>query len=386
MSDINLSDYANKSALQLTPLLRTKTQEELNAIQAAVDAIPESSEERSKYVNLIKKLGQLITLPSASTTSSSAAVSSGSAAASYNSTSSSSSSAAAETMYGIFKPAFIETIESHKNAKGIVGEGGSAGGSIVRKITLDGVDYYVKIINPKDSAVIMNIEREIVVSMELTARIPEYVTKCMGGYVRLNKAYILYEYLHGITLDKVSNQITKDPSKGAKGAAYDKDVIFSSLKKCVEEMHKIGFVHRDLKPDNVFCCFDGTATGSRFTRCILIDFGETQRIGDTPRPIAGNGNPLFHNKEIDAAQASGVTPEVDLFALAKIATNPTDRVSSDGSLGIDKKSLKGDSMITRYLDMPSDTFEGGRRKHKRSSKTRKMKRKSKHTRKSRRRN
>ena len=110
------------------------------------------------------------------------------------------------TMYGIFKPEFIEIIDLHKNAAGIVGEGGSAGGSITRKIQLpkDGTSYFVKIINldGRSSEDKAKIASEIIISMELTEKIPDFVTKCKGGYVSSKKAYILYEYKDGITLDR----------------------------------------------------------------------------------------------------------------------------------------------------------------------------------------
>ena len=377
MADIDLSVYAGKNLLQLTPLLRPKSQEDLQAIL--------SQAEKADPINalLIQKLKQLIKPAGgagAPAASAAPAAGAGAPAAAANS----------GTNYGIFKGDFISIIKSHKNAAGIVGEGGSAGGSIVRKISLtsDGSvsQYYVKIMNLKDDlSEKAKIDAEIKISMELTSKLPEYVTKCMGGYTSSRDAYILYEYKEGITLDKVSDQLYRDSSKGAPGGVYNKNAILTSLKGCVSAMHSNGYVHRDLKPDNIFCCLDN----SRFTHCILIDFGETQRIGDPPKPIKGGGNPTFHNTAIDAAQSEGVTVAVDLFALAKIAIQRLKIRSSegdDGGLGFSREELRADDMIAPFLDMPSsqnnnNAAAGGYRRYKKHSKTRKPRNKPSKTRK-----
>ena len=178
----------------------------------------------------------------------------------------------------------------------------------------------------------------------------------------------------------MSDQLSSNKTKGLPGAAYDKIKILKSLKGCVLAMHTIGVVHRDLKPDNVFCCFDSPAPGGRFTHCILIDFGETQHIGEIPKHIVGNGDPIFHNKAIDAKQLTGVTPEVDLFALAKIAVQPLKIRPPDGGnggLGFSKEELSEDSTIAPFLDTAANANAkagGGRRSHRRT-KIRKQKNK-----------
>ena len=72
----------------------------------------------------------------------------------------------------------------------------------------------------------------------------------------------------------------------------------------LEEIHTFGFIHGDVKPDNVFAADDG--------RTVLFDLGLARRIGDpAPGPI---GTPWFVAPERVLGEAP--RPENDVYACA----------------------------------------------------------------------
>ncbi len=73
-----------------------------------------------------------------------------------------------------------------------------------------------------------------------------------------SRPYIVTEYLHGYTLSHLLNSVRPMPEKDAiKLASY--------VCEALEYMHKHGVIHRDLKPQNIMICYDGTIR--------IMDFG-----------------------------------------------------------------------------------------------------------------
>ena len=73
-----------------------------------------------------------------------------------------------------------------------------------------------------------------------------------------SRPYIVTEYLRGYTLSHLLNSIRPMPEKDAVRMA-------SRICEALEYMHKRGVVHRDLKPQNIMICYDGTIR--------IMDFG-----------------------------------------------------------------------------------------------------------------
>ncbi|MGD0281954.1 MAG: protein kinase [Dissulfurispiraceae bacterium] len=73
-----------------------------------------------------------------------------------------------------------------------------------------------------------------------------------------SRPYIVTEYLHGYTLSHLLNSVRPMPEKDAiKIASYVCDAL--------AHMHENGVIHRDLKPQNIMICYDGTIR--------IMDFG-----------------------------------------------------------------------------------------------------------------
>lgn len=72
-------------------------------------------------------------------------------------------------------------------------------------------------------------------------------------------AYMIMEYLDGATLKDYLNEHNGDIDSDAA------DMIINSVFTALEAIHNAGIIHRDISPDNIFICSDGTVK--------LLDFG-----------------------------------------------------------------------------------------------------------------
>jgi serine/threonine-protein kinase len=73
-----------------------------------------------------------------------------------------------------------------------------------------------------------------------------------------SRPYIVTEYLHGYTLSHLLNSVRPMPEK-------DAIKIASYVCEALAHMHEHGVIHRDLKPQNIMICYDGTIR--------IMDFG-----------------------------------------------------------------------------------------------------------------
>src|SRR5579859_4562030 len=93
-------------------------------------------------------------------------------------------------------------------------------------------------------------------------------------------------------------------------------VIVQQTSKALGRAHELGFVHRDIKPDNLFLT---DHDGELFVK--VLDFGIAKRHGESmsmTRTGAALGTPRFMSPE-QLANAKQVTPAADLWSLAAVA-------------------------------------------------------------------
>nr|WP_051581421.1 serine/threonine-protein kinase [Pseudonocardia acaciae] len=112
--------------------------------------------------------------------------------------------------------------------------------------------------------------------------------------------WLVMEYLRARSLASV---ITLD------GPLTDRAVarIGAQLADALEAAHKVGIVHRDVKPGNVLLCADGAAK--------LADFGIARASGDVTVTQTGvlTGTPEYSAPEV--ARGGRPTPAADMFSL-----------------------------------------------------------------------
>ena len=73
-----------------------------------------------------------------------------------------------------------------------------------------------------------------------------------------SRPYIVTEYLHGYTLAHLLNSISPMPEK-------DAIILAGRVCEALAYMHEHGVIHRDLKPQNIMICYNGTIR--------IMDFG-----------------------------------------------------------------------------------------------------------------
>jgi serine/threonine protein kinase len=122
--------------------------------------------------------------------------------------------------------------------------------------------------------------------------------------------YMAMELLRGRTLQK---RVEKNGPLDSRDAVS----VVEALGQAVSTMHRLDFLHLDIKPENVFVCEneDGDPTG----RVVLFDFDLLQRFdrfdGGITRPLTAHcGTPGYAPLEQYAQQAA-LGPFTDIYAL-----------------------------------------------------------------------
>jgi eukaryotic-like serine/threonine-protein kinase len=111
-----------------------------------------------------------------------------------------------------------------------------------------------------------------------------------------NGPYLALEWLAGVSLA----EWLAGPQRNA-----DKIRLFVGIATGLAALHAAGFVHRDLKPDNILVKTDGTP--------VIIDFGLVKNLAGEAKPLSGFvGTVLYAAPEQAAGQADARS---DLYSL-----------------------------------------------------------------------
>ncbi len=116
--------------------------------------------------------------------------------------------------------------------------------------------------------------------------------------------YIVMEFAAGENLQQIIE---------AEGPFDPDDVaaLIEQVASALDYAHERGFVHRDVKPQNILVDEDGLAK--------VVDFGIAKGLADTDLTVAGTGLGTVHY--VSPEQASGLmaTPSSDIYSLAVVA-------------------------------------------------------------------
>jgi serine/threonine-protein kinase len=139
--------------------------------------------------------------------------------------------------------------------------------------------------------------------------------------------YIVMEYVPGETLKEIiENEGPFDPD--------DVAILVEQVASALDYAHERGFVHRDIKPQNILVDREGLAK--------VVDFGIAKGLADSTLTEAGSGLGTIHY--VSPEQASGLmaTPSSDIYSLAIVAYEMlTSRLpfESDSAVGIAMKHI-----------------------------------------------
>ncbi len=115
--------------------------------------------------------------------------------------------------------------------------------------------------------------------------------------------YIVMEYLHGSLKDKIESQRKVPPAEALHIVRQVADALYYA--------HKMGFVHRDVKPDNILFRKDGTP--------VVVDFGIARPV-DTETRLTKTGMSIGTPSYISPEQARGqkVDGRSDIYSLGVV--------------------------------------------------------------------
>jgi serine/threonine-protein kinase len=154
-----------------------------------------------------------------------------------------------------------------------------------------------------------------------------------------SRPYIVTEYLEGQTLSQLLLQVKPLP-------VGDAVRIMSRILEAVEYMHERGVVHRDLKPQNVMVCNDGSLR--------IMDFGIAKAGGERKISFSGfsptMGTPDYMAPEQVRGQGGDV--QTDIYSLGAILyemTTGSVPYQGDNAFIVMNSRLSGDPVAPRKL-------------------------------------
>lgn len=126
------------------------------------------------------------------------------------------------------------------------------------------------------------------------------------GQGGVDAGYMVMEYLEGETLREVLERRVA-PMTPVEAMDMARLVLFA-----VNSLHRQGYVHCDLKPENVFVLAPHSDESRRIP-VKIFDFGAARPIGSTQESV-GRGTPIYCSPEV-AQRAPGLGYQTDVYSL-----------------------------------------------------------------------
>lgn len=155
----------------------------------------------------------------------------------------------------------------------------------------------------RDKRALERFRREATASQQIAS---EHVVKTLEAGIDedTGQPWLLMEYVDGEPLDDAL----------ARGALSwpQREELLGQLFRAATAIHRAGFVHRDLKPDNILLCPEGGSF-----RLKILDLGVAKQLGISPNnsTAQGLGTPLWTAPE-QSTEGRGIGPSADVWALA----------------------------------------------------------------------
>ena len=187
-----------------------------------------------------------------------------------------------------------------------------------------------------DPGFFARFEREEVIGLKLNH---PYILKFIPVENK-SRPYIATEYLRGYTLAHLLHNVSPVPVRDALQMA-------SRICDALQHLHENGVTHRDLKPQNIMICYDGTIR--------LMDFGIASSVDSRRVTFAGftpaMGTP--HYMAPEQVKGKRGEPRTDIYSLGAILYEMlTGRAPFDGDnpLVVMNARLSGDPVAPRKVN------------------------------------
>jgi len=154
-------------------------------------------------------------------------------------------------------------------------------------------------------------------------------------------AYLVMECLEGKTLQQMINERKKLPFKEVLP-------IFVDILEALEVVHAAGMMHRDIAPDNIFVCSDGTAK--------LIDFGAARFMTTTHSRSLSMILKIGYAPIEQYTKHGNQGPWTDIYAVAASLYHAvTGHVPPDSYDRVEEDKLKRPGLLARRLPKHAET-------------------------------
>lgn len=195
------------------------------------------------------------------------------------------------------------TVNRRYHIDRVVGEGGMATVHLAHDLLLDR-DVAIKILHARyasDASFRARFEREAQSAAGFTH--PNIVDIFDVGEER-GIPYIVMEYIHGDTLKEIIDQ---------EGPFHPDDVaaLLTQVGSALDYAHERGFVHRDIKPQNILVDEQGRAK--------VVDFGIAKGLADAHLTEIGTGLGTVHYLSPEQASGLMATPASDIYSLGVVS-------------------------------------------------------------------
>ncbi|MGE0784766.1 MAG: serine/threonine-protein kinase [Sandaracinaceae bacterium] len=192
-----------------------------------------------------------------------------------------------------------------------LGQGGMGSVYLAERLP-DELEVAVKIVRPehaKNATVQERFLREV--RHTLSVQSPHVVQIFDSGMSPDGRAYMVMERLEG---ESLTERVRRPPALTPLEALH----IAADIGRALDAAHRANVIHRDLKPDNIYLCRDGTLK--------VVDFGIAKALSgdEKPRPSEPSlteahrvvGTPVYMAPEV--ITKAGLYPQSDLYALGVI--------------------------------------------------------------------
>lgn len=199
---------------------------------------------------------------------------------------------------------------------------------------------HVQKIEPKDDRFLDQAISEYEIARTLDHPAIRRIEKCVkkGSLLRTNELYLIMELVDGVALDKAPPQ------------TFEQAVaVFEQVALALHHMHEKGWVHADMKPNNIVVCADGMAK--------IIDLGQSCKIDTVKERIQGTPDYIAPEQ----VHRRPITPKTDIYNLGATMYWLLTRTKVPTALA------SGDSLISKLddelIEKPKPASELNKRIH-----------------------